>query len=237
MNNVPTFISVLFILTTLITAWQFYDAAARSKTVLIIFIAWLTLTAVFGIAGFYQVTGSIPPRFFLLLGPGLIFALFLFITKKGRNFLDGLNIRKLTILHTIRIPVEATLYFVCAAGYIPELMTFEGNNFDIISGITAPVIFYLVFVYRKLNYTALLAWNFLCLCLLINVVTIAILAAQTPFQKLAFDQPNVGITYFPYVWLPALVVPLVLISHLSAIRQLIIGLKQQAVKKIPATVV
>src|SRR5687768_16392808 len=98
-------------------------------------------------------------------------------------------------------------------------MTFEGNNFDIISGCTAPLIFYLVFFSKKLGHKALLAWNFICLGLLVNVLVIAILSAETPFQKLAFDQPNIGVTFFPFIWLPCIIVPIVLFSHLAAIRQ------------------
>jgi hypothetical protein len=41
-----------------------------------------------------------------------------------------------------------------------------------------------------------------------------------PFQQFAFDQPNIAVLYFPFIWLPSCVVPLVLLSHLAAIRQL-----------------
>ena len=232
MNNLSIIISILFVIITLLTVWQFYNAANKSKAVIVFLSVWLLLQAVIGLTGFYQVTQSFPPRFVLLIGPGLIFSALLFLTNWGRNFVDSLNIRKLTLLHTLRIPVEITLYFVCIAKLIPELMTFEGNNFDILSGLTAPVIFYLVFVSKKLNNKVLLVWNFVCLGLLLNVLIIAILSAQTPFQKLAFDQPNIGVTFFPFVWLPAVVVPIVFLSHLAAIRQLLLARKKTA----PATI-
>ncbi len=135
--------------------------------------------------------------------------------------MDNINLKWLTLLHTIRIPVEIVLYYVYLGGLIPALMTFEGYNFDVVSGITAPIIYYLVFVKKVLDKKTLLIWNFLALILLINILTIAILSAQTPFQKLAFEQPNIGVTYFPFVWLPAVIVPIVLFSHLSSIRQLL----------------
>ncbi len=227
MNTLPIIIPVLFVIVTLVTAWQFYLAANKSKAVLLSLAILLILQGIIGLSGFYQVTQTFPPRFVLLIGPGLVFSIVLLLTKWGRNFVDSLNIKKLTLLHTLRVPVEFTLYFVCVAKLIPELMTFEGNNYDIISGLTAPVIYLLVFVRRKLNSTALLVWNFLCLGLLINVLVIAILSAQTPFQQLAFDQPNIGVTFFPFVWLPAIVVPIVFLSHLAAIRQLILAMKKQ----------
>jgi hypothetical protein len=105
-------------------------------------------------------------------------------------------------------------------------MTFEGRNFDIISGITAPIIYYFVFIKSK-SQSLLLLWNFVCLGLLINIVANAILSLPYPFQQFAFDQPNIGLFYFPFIFLPACIVPLVLLSHLASIRQLIPGLKRK----------
>jgi hypothetical protein len=100
-------------------------------------------------------------------------------------------------------------------------MTFEGRNFDILSGLSAPFIYYFGFVKRRLSNALILGWNFICLALLINIVANAILSVPTPFQKFAFDQPNIGVLYFPFNLLPACVVPLVLLSHLVAIRRLL----------------
>jgi hypothetical protein len=222
MNELSVFIPILFGVTTGLTVWQFYNASGKSKVVLGCLSVWLLFQAIIGLTGFYQVPQGFPPRFVLLIGPGLLFSVMLFLTEKGRRFLDSLNIRMLTILHAIRIPVEITLYYVFVAKLIPELMTFEGYNYDILSGLTAPLIYYLVFESKKLGSRGLLIWNFICLGLLINILVIAILSAQTPFQRLAFDQPNIGITFFPFVWLPSVVVPIVLIAHLAAIRQLIV---------------
>ena len=81
--------------------------------------------------------------------------------------------------------------------------------------------YYAVFVKRWIGKKGLLIWNFICLGLLINILIIAVLSAQTPIQQLAFDQPNIGVTYFPFVWLPAVIVPIVLYAHLVSIRILL----------------
>ena len=221
MSNIPIIISMLFVVTAFLTVWMFYKASGNSKPLLMGILAWMLFQATISLTGFYQILNSMPPRFLLLIGPGIIISILLFVTKWGKEFIDKLDLKALTIMHSVRIPVEITLYFVYSAGLIPVLMTFEGNNFDIISGITAPLIFYFGFIIKKLNRTALLIWNILCTVLLLNVVVIALLSAQTPFQKLAFDQPNIGVTFFPFVWLPSVVVPIVLIGHLAAIRQLL----------------
>jgi hypothetical protein len=100
-------------------------------------------------------------------------------------------------------------------------MTFEGRNLDILSGLTAPLVYYFAFVQKTLGRKGQLLWNVACIALLMNIVGTAALAAPTPFQKLAFEQPNVGVLYFPFVWLPGVVVPLVLLSHLASVRQLL----------------
>ncbi len=221
MAHISIYVTILFIATTFFTVWLFYKAAGKSKTVLFALSAWMLLQAVVGFTGFYLQTQTVPPRFVFLIVPGLVVIILLFLTKRGRLFIDSLQMKELTLLHTIRVFVELTLYCMFSAKLIPLLMTFEGVNFDILSGLTAPVMYYLVFIVKKVDKKYLLVWNFVCLALLLNIVTIALLSLPTPFQKLAFEQPNIGLAYFPFVWLPCVVVPIVLFSHLVSIRQLL----------------
>lgn len=221
MENLPIYMNAGFILTAFLCIYIFYRAANNSKKALLILLAWLALQAAIGLTEFYTVTNTLPPRFTLLILPPLFFIAVLFSIQKGRIFIDSLNVKTLTLLHIIRIPVELILLGLFIYNTIPQLMTFEGRNFDIIAGITAPFIYYFGFVKNKLSNKLLLAWNFIALALLMNIVINALFAAPLPFQKFAFDQPNIAILYFPYVWLPGCVVPLVLFSHLAAIRQLL----------------
>lgn len=221
MNNLPFYISFAFVLTSILAVFLFYRAANQSKIVLLVIVAWSVVQAILAIPGFYTVTNTIPPRFVLAIGPPMFFILVLFLSRWGRTFLDSLNNRLLTLVHVIRIPVEIVLFLLFLHKAIPGIMTFEGSNFDIAAGISAPLVFYFLYAKGKYSRNILLMWNFICIGLLINIVTIAILAAPFPFQKLAFGQPNIAIFYFPFVWLPATIVPLVFLSHLASIRQLL----------------
>lgn len=222
MESVSMFTIIMFILTTIATLWLFYVANNENKKVILGILIWGVFVGVLGGLGFYKVVDATPPRFIFLLGPVTLFVLFLFMTKKGRRFLDSLDLKWLTLLHVVRLPVEMILHAIFLSGLIPVYMTYEGYNFDIISGITAPIVYYLVFVKNILGNRFLLVWNFICLALLLNILTIAVLSAQTPLQQLAFDQPNIGVTYFPFVWLPTIIVPIVLLSHLASIRKLLL---------------
>ncbi|WP_298418245.1 hypothetical protein [uncultured Kordia sp.] len=224
MAEISIFIILGFVVTTLLTLWLFFKAS-NNKNILYGCIVWISIVGVLGINGFYQKQGTFPPRFALLLAPTILFILLLFTNKKSRDLMNNFSLKWLTIIHIVRIPVEITLYNVFLAGLIPDLMTFEGYNFDILSGITGPILYYLVFVKKIIGRKGLLLWNIVCLGLLITILTIAVLSAQTPLQQLAFDQPNIGVTYFPFVWLPAIIVPIVLFSHLVSVKQLIVGKK------------
>ena len=221
MPQLPFYLSLLIITATFLTVWIFFLASRRSRMTLIVILGWLGLQTAISITGFYTNTESLPPRLLLLVIPPLLLILLLFITRKGLAYLDRLELKWLTLLHMVRVPVEIVLLLLFMYKTVPELMTFEGRNFDIISGLTAPVVYYFYFVRKQIGRKVLLAWNFICLGLLLNILITAILSAPFPFQQLAFEQPNIAVFYFPFVFLPGCIVPLVLLSHLAAIRQLV----------------
>lgn len=157
--------------------------------------------------------------------PALVFIAVTFMTAKGRAFIGQIDLKTLTYFHTIRIPVEIVLVLLYYQGLVSVLMTFEGTNFDLFSGLSAPIVAYLAFRTTKKNKTLLLWWNILCLLLLLNVVITAVFAVPSPLQKLAFDQPNVAVLYFPFNLLPTVIVPTVLFGHLVAISRLTLNKK------------
>lgn len=221
-SNLPAYINIVFILTTLLTIYLFYQATKQAVLALGIICLWSVFEAILGYNGFYTITDTMPPRLPLIAGPALLLIIGLFITGSGRKFLDSLDEKALTLAHIVRVPVEICLYWLFIHKSIPQLMTFEGRNLDILAGLTAPLIYYYGYVKNKLSRSVLLIWNFICLGLLLNIVINAILAVPSPIQLIAFEQPNTGILYFPFVLLPACVVPLVLLAHLASIRKLLL---------------
>jgi len=226
-ENLPGYVSITFILTTFLTVGIFlyaikcagFDSTA-TKILLFLIPFWLFFQTVLAVGGFYLTTDSLPPRLPLFgIFPALLLIITLFIFA-WENFISRLPIKILTILHVIRIPVELVLLWLFQAGQIPQLMTFEGRNYDILSGLTAPLIYWLAFRDGKINRLILKVWNVFALGLLINIVVTAVLSFPFPFQQLAFEQPNRAVLYFPFVWLPSVIVPIVLFCHLASLWQL-----------------
>jgi len=220
-ESLPLFINILFGATVVLTIIWFY-VASKSKTFLLLAIGWVLLQSVLGLSGVYQNTEAMPPRLILLgVLPAVIVIVTTFLTTQGKAYIDQIDLKTLTYFHSIRIPVEIVLALLFYQSFVSVLMTYEGTNFDLFSGISAPIVAFLAFRASRQNKKLLLGWNIVCLILLLNVVITAVFAIPSPFQKLAFDQPNVAVLYFPFNLLPTFVVPTVLFGHLVAFRQLI----------------
>lgn len=226
-ENLPGYVSIIFILTTFLTIGFLLYAVKQSvfdtipaKILVFLLAFWTIFQAILAINGFYQNTQAFPPRIVLF---GVLPALLLIITYFiffRENFIEKLLLRALTLLSVIRIPVEMVLLWLFQGGLVPQSMTFEGRNFDILSGITAPIVYFLAFRGGKINRPLLIVWNIFALGLLFNIVITAILAFPAISPHLPIELQNRGVTYFPYVWLPTIIVPIVFFSHLASLWKL-----------------
>lgn len=219
--GLPVYITIVFIFTVLLTLWFLWKASS-SKAVVIVAIVWLAIQGALAYKGFYENSSGTPPRLALAVLPPLVLIIVILVTPAGTRFTRKLDLRTLHLLHIVRIPVEICLYWLSLRKAVPELMTFAGNNLDIITGITVPILYFTCFqrrIVRSMN--VLLAWNIIGLVMLGNIIVNGLLSAPTVFQQLAFDQPNIAILYFPFVWLPCFIVMAVLFSHLVMIKRLL----------------
>jgi hypothetical protein len=99
-------------------------------------------------------------------------------------------------------------------------MSFEGRNFDILTGLLAFPVGYYCFVKKSLPPVAALLYNIAGLILLLNIVTISILSMPTPL-RVFHNQPDSSLlTKFPFIYLPGLLVPLAYTLHILSLRQL-----------------
>ncbi|TAH24382.1 MAG: hypothetical protein EAZ07_09710 [Cytophagales bacterium] len=211
-------LNIGFILTTLLFLFVFYRGTERNKRVLVLSVLWIFLISTLAIFDFFQNTTTMPPRFAIVLIGNLFFIVYCYLQLKSVTQ----DYRYSMLVHSLRIAVEIGLYFLYLQKQIPEIMTFEGWNFDIIMGISALILFLSSYFFKtKPSLKLLLLWNFLGLMLLLNIVVIAILSAPLPFQQLSFDQPNVAVLEFPFILLPSFIVPIVILTHILSIKQLL----------------
>jgi hypothetical protein len=138
------------------------------------------------------------------------------LTGYGRRLAVALPMWTLVAVQAFRLPLEIALHRLYERGIMPEQMSYSGRNFDVLTGISAIVVAFLVargLAGRRL----VLAWNIGGLVLLINIVTIAIISTPV-FRYFGDDRLNVFVTYPPFVWLPAVMVLAALAGHLLIFR-------------------
>lgn len=226
--GLPFYIPSIFNITVIATVIYVVKTAKHTAQVSVkkltwAIISWLVLQGALTLLDVYDSdTESVPPRLVLFgILPAIIAVVLVFVTSKGRRFTDSLKQEQLILLQAVRIPIELVLYWLYLNMAVPEVMTFTGCNFDILIGISAPIV-YFGFIKHKTSRVLLLLWNVVGLCMLLNIVVLALLSVSSPLQQLAFEQPNVAILNFPFSWLPTFIVPIVLFSHLASIRKLIL---------------
>jgi len=215
-ENLPAWIELIFIAAAIFTIVMFYYANGKPKLITGIIILWSAIQSLLGYIGFYQVNTGFPPRFAIVLLPTILLIAWAF-NSKGRQWIkNNREINVSTFLHIVRIPVEIVLLYLFFHKMIPELMTFEGMNYDILAGLTAPIVG-LLYIKNKVSNKGLLIWNVIGICLVSLILIIGLLSADFPFQQFAFEQPNLAVNYFPFILLPATIVPVVWYTHMSDI--------------------
>lgn len=206
-------IAIVFFLTAMLCLQQFL-ITVKTNFVIVVWIAWLLIVSTAAATGIFQ---EYPPSFVFILLGSLFCAL---ITLRCSNFSVKFMNRFYTI-HSLRIIVEVVLFKLYIQKKIPIEMTFEGWNIDLFFGLSALVILCYTRTKRlHIGNTALMAWNVCGLILVTWVLLIGILSSPLPLQQLAYSMPNMAVLEFPYVLLPSVIVPLVMLSHLAAIKRL-----------------
>ncbi len=189
-----------------------------------------TLLAAAGVGGWMAVTGgaaaagrlrfdTVPPTILLVLAAMLVLAIGIGVSRLGGRIAAGVPLAVLVGAQGFRLPLELAMHRASAEGLMPEVMSYTGRNFDIVTGTLALVVAALLAAGRMPR-AGVVAWNVVGSLLLANVVTIAMLAAPTPLRVFTDGPANAWITAFPWVWLPTMMVPAALLGHILVFRRL-----------------
>jgi hypothetical protein len=102
--------------------------SGKDKRLIIFFPIWLVYIGLLAYSGFLKNTEGFPPRLLLVILPMILYVIY-FYRKLDSN---KIKVNYLTAIHTLRLPVELTLYQLYLDGKVPILMTYKGFNFDIL---------------------------------------------------------------------------------------------------------
>jgi hypothetical protein len=198
-------------------------AAARSKAVRVAIATtvWLALTGAVSGGGVLE-HAVLPPPLALFLVASLAVAVLAARSSLGTRLIQGLPIAALVGLQAFRLPLEIVLHSWKNQGVIPVQMTFEGHNFDILTGVLA--IATSVYLYRAGEHASrsvVLAFNVVGSALLLAVTTIAVLSSPLPIRAYP-EGPALMLGYhFPYGWIVPFCVGGALFGHILVYRWLL----------------
>lgn len=224
---VPTWLTVVFVAlvlgmaTLVLVAVALRRGGGAAAVTSLALDGWLGVTAVLAALGLFEDFARIPPRILLALVPPLLVILWLCRSAAVGRLLDEIPPGWLVYPQSFRIVMELILWELFVVGAIPVIMTFEGRNVDILVGLTAPLIAWQCFARRAWSVRAAVWWNVAGILILLNVVVHAQLSAPTPFRVFMTQPPVTFIAYVPWIWLPAVLVPLAWALHALSIRQLL----------------
>lgn len=160
-----------------------------------------------------------PPRLLLFALGTMVLGVGLARTPPLRRALDAAPLWKWVALQSFRLPLELLLHALFAAGLVPRQMTWEGQNFDVLVGLSAPALAWLVFRQRAPRWL-LIGWNVASSGLLINVVRIAVTSFPGPLHASWGSDPFTLVADAPWVFLPGFLVPLAAWGQLATARGL-----------------
>ena len=188
----------------------------------VVLAVWLAISAVIASNGLLLYRGSGPPPLARMVLALSVVAAALAFSRIGAQLVATLPLAAIVGLQAFRIPVEITLATLHHEGLVPIQMTYEGMNYDILSGLSAIVVAVLA-ARGTLPRWGLVTWNVLAMGLLLTIVAIANLSTPGPFQILHDGPPSTVLVTAPFVWLPGFLVPAALFGHLLVFRLVLRG--------------
>lgn len=184
------------------------------------FVIWLALLSLLSWSGFFRDFSSLPPRIFIALIPPLVLIVLLMFSKPFGNILRVIPMSWPIYIQAFRVLMELFLYMGFKGGYVPEQMTFQWLNHDIIVGITAPMAGFVFFGGNRYRRFEAIIWNVFGMILLLNIVLVSVLSTPSPFRVFMNEPANTFVAEFPFIFIPGFIVPFALAMHLFSLRQL-----------------
>ena len=181
-----------------------------------VLVAWVIYISAISVTGIFE-NASMPPRIpLLLVAPAFLFFAYFFTNKRFKTIIDHTPHNWPVFFQSFRIIVELLIWGAFMKGIMPQSATFEGHNFDILIGLTAPLIAFFTFLKPKIGKSLFILWNIAGLATLAIVVLI--------LMRHAYFLPNdsqsilmKGFGDFPYTFLAGLLMPLAVFMHIFSL--------------------
>lgn len=185
------------------------------KYYLLFIVLWLAYIIALVFTGVLNDFG-LPPRLPLLVViPAVLMGIILSGRASFKYILLHTPLHLPVLLQSFRIIVELLIYGAFREGVLPQRTTFEGLNYDIVVGISALGMGGALYA-GKLNTKFLLFWNIISL----SILSLTVYSFVSSFYGTVEGWTrNSDFIEFPYILLPAVLLPIAIFLHIFSIRQ------------------
>lgn len=198
-----------------------YDVKRRRKFFtgfIVLMIVWVAYVSIVSASGIIA-TFSMPPRMPLLIVlPAFTIIGWFYTRKKFKEIIDAFPERLTVYFQSFRIIVEILILGLYYKGIGPEMVTFEGRNFDILIGLSAPIIGYLAYNKKAISSTVVIIWNICGLLMLANIVAIFLTLAFKPGLWGYIETPvSIEFTKLPFIFIAGVFMPIAVFLHIFSL--------------------
>lgn len=207
--------------------WIYFMGRKNLKltfTLSILVLLLMGLTALFASLGIFANFSFFPPPMAIMLLGMIIISFIIGFSSFGKETALHLSFATLIGLQCFRFPLELIMHNAGNLGIMPPQLSFSGYNFDIITGILALVIFILYLIKIEPPKILIWLWNIWGSYCLVAIIVIAV--TTSPMMRSFGDDPknmNTWVLYFPYIWLPVVLVTIAISGHIIIWRKLLMN--------------
>lgn len=211
-----------YVLTAVMLAFSLYllkysanPQRLRKNASLLLFI-WVSYVIAMTFTGILDNLAMPPKAPIFIIIPAFIIA-FISSTRKGfQSVLDNTPKHVPILIQSFRIIVELLIYGAFIDGFFPERVTFEGLNYDILMGIIALPLGFLV-LKGIAKRTAMLVFNIIGLMVL--GLTGYAFVTSFYFSDFVSASGEIALVQAPFILLPGVLLPFAIFYHIVSIKQ------------------
>ena len=192
----------------------------KMRTALVL-TCWLVYITVLSLKGVFT-SSAFPPKVpLLLVFPPFLFTGFFFASGKFKSIINNTPIKWTVYFQTFRIIVELLLLGMAMNNMIPKEASLEGYNFDVLIGLTAPMVAWLAFSKKAIGKSTLIIWNICGFVTLSIVVFVFMSHAYFPhFWHKQYSILETGFGLFPFTYLAGFLMPAAVFTHVFCLVKL-----------------
>lgn len=181
---------------------------------------WLAVAWSASVKGIFNVASAVPLLPIAILGPVIVGAPILLLSKRVGQLLDAMPAGWLVGLQAYRV-FGAAFLAGALRGTLPGLFGYPAGIGDALTGMFAVPVAIAVATGTAEGRRAGILWNLFGLADLAVAITMGVITSPGPLQLVVSSAPGVGSAGYPSVLTPAFAVPSSILLHLLSLRLLI----------------